>query len=295
MVLKRARPSSLRRYGGGRSRRYVRRTARSRPTMRRGPRYIRPNWGRFAHFYNPKITRSLASASIELKYITRGLTNYVLKLPTITGTPYYGLANGLLPVDKPNALIVGGNPYPTLNSCTQGDNYGQRDGRQIVLRSLHMRGYVYLPSLSTSANIRDSDLVFVALVMDRQANSAPAPSELIFSNVNDTAAYPCAVTCVQNPHTKNRFRVLGTRMIPVRDFVQFGLGANTASTGCTIPFEFNINLKGTKVNFSVANSEAADAVVDNCINLYAWSMFDPATFAEQQLFISHQCEVRFCG
>lgn len=286
MPLYRKRTRSYGRPAG--SRRYSRRPTRRVYSRRRmGTATSIQKWGKFAHFPNVRVTRKLRNLSTELKYITIGHSGYTLLPPGDSGAPYYGLTAGRVPTNQPGS-------YDTLNGTLQGDDYGEREGRQINMAAIHIKGAVY-NSYYAGANYRDVDQVFVALVLDTQCNGAASNSELVFSNILPAASGFSSFTCVQNPSTKKRFKVLSSRTLTLPVPVQTWDGVGNRYIGTVVPFEFFVNLKGLKVNYSIAANRTVSSIVDNCLNLYAWSMFDGATFPEQRCYLAFQSQIRFVG
>lgn len=286
---KRSRPSVRPRMSRGK-RTYRRRVYAGRRARRNA--YGIQRYANTAHFPRPVVTRRLAQLSVELKTRIYGGT-YTLKLPGLTGAPWYGVSNGLVPVAYPGA-------NDTLNGISVGVDWGQREGRQVANKSIHIRGMINRPDIA-SGTVRSGDLIFLALVLDKECNGAPAPSEAIFSSIS-TLPLEAPSCLISNVHSKNRFRVLSTKLIR--------LGAGTivfnpntgqpapyyACSGDSTAFEMYVDLKGMKTNFIDTDAHAA-SIVDNCLNLYAWSMFDSGVGhdVEQAVYLSYQSELRYVG
>lgn len=274
--------------GRVRSRRFIRRARRGYYKRRyRGAQEVQ-RFGKFAHFPNYRVTKSLANLSTELKTIRRAHAAYRLQLAGSTGTPEWGLTNGRIPTSAPGV-------YDCLNGLIQGDDWDMRDGRQIAMKSIHIKGEIWNSS-SSHANTRDQDSIFIALVLDRQCNGAPAASELIFANLINGPTGNATPTCMQNVQTKKRFKVLASRVLKHAPLVWPTPGGATRDyQGTHVPFEFLVDLKGLKVNYRVPDTPLAAGIVDNCLNLYAWSQYDSTASPEQAIDLSFLSQIRFVG
>ena len=59
-----------------------------------------------------------------------------------------------------------------LTAMGQGDEESERDGRKIVIDSIHLRGFVRLAGTELNSDIPESVLCRVVLVLDQQTNGA---------------------------------------------------------------------------------------------------------------------------
>jgi len=173
---------------------------------------------------------------------------------------------------------TGGEEDPTTLNClncpAQGDGESQRDGRQISMHSINIKGNVFIPAQTNQTAADVVPDIFIALVCDKQTNGSQMNSEDCFTNPaanNSLAAQP-----FRNLEYVQRFQVLKTvriaskniagAMQPVFD------GTNIEVQGAQIPFSMYVNLKGMKVNFiSGQTSSVIAAIADNSLHVIAYA------------------------
>lgn len=117
-----------------------------------------------------------------------------------------------------------------LNPCTQGSDIGNRVGREILMRSVQIRGVFNTMAASVG------DVAFWALVYDRQTNAA-APAWTDVYTTDDW--YPN----LRNLNNRKRFKILGSGYISLPK-----VGADNPY----VPFEFYRKLKHP-VEFNATN------------------------------------------
>ena len=78
------------------------------------------------------------------------------------------------------------NPSATicLNSVVQGNGESQRDGRNIVQKSLFIEGCIEVPAQINQTLLDTACNVMIAIVWDKQTNGALLSSESVFSNLS---------------------------------------------------------------------------------------------------------------
>lgn len=150
-----------------------------------------------------------------------------------------------------------GDSNPTgvyLNSTAQGDAEQNRDGRQIKMKSLHIRGRVW----STTGQADGAPVLYrILVVMDKQANgAAPASGNLVMDN-NTHPEHEFRK--LENSH---RFKVLKDLTLGVHSTVLNGNAAFTTTQGV---FNININLNDIA---AYDGTTAAENIVTNAISLY---------------------------
>lgn len=88
-----------------------------------------------------------------------------------------------------------------LNGCAQGSDYTQRVGREIMIKSLFIRGFTQLGSAN------ESDVQRVVVVLDTQANGTTPVFGDIFNNVTAALTFADPST-LNNLSNRDRFRII---------------------------------------------------------------------------------------
>lgn len=215
---------------------------------------------------------------------------------------YVGLEKKFFDTERSIAITApsdatGGEADPTtllcLNCPAQGDGESQRDGRQINMTSIQVKGMV---SIAAQADQTAGDVIpdiMIALVLDKQTNGAQLNSEDVYENPSGFATL--ASQPFRNLENTQRFRVLKTVHVtaaelagaiqPVYD------GTNIEQQGATVPFSMYVNLKGMKVNFlSGQTTSVIDAIADNSLHVIAYASNTSAT-----PFLLYNSRLRFVG
>lgn len=180
-----------------------------------------------------------------------------------------------------------------LNAVALGDGPTQRDGRQINMLSITIKGSVQIPAQVNQTAADTMPNIFIALVLDMQTNAAQATSQSIFTNPGASAS--TANQPFLNLENHQRFKVLKTVriaaeqiagcVIPVYD------GTNVEQSGASVPFSMYVNLKQMKVNFLAAQTTSVvAAIADNSLHLVAYTD-NTSTSA----IISYNSRLRFMG
>lgn len=151
-----------------------------------------------------------------------------------------------------------GFPQPLIG-IAQGTSALTRIGRKIMLKSLLLTGHITMqPTPGTSLN----DIVYLYIILDRQANGAYPAIADIWSEVVPAA-------CLRNLDTAKRFKILKTMM--------WTLNASDAST--PVIQDFEIFLKMNKwIDFS-SDTGAITEIKSNNILCVWGSDFGVSTIA----------------
>lgn len=194
--------------------------------------------------------------------------------------PYRGLPAGVeykaIDVSNPNAQVTNAGGVVLLNGCARGDDIGERDGRQITLRSVDIRMELQPIGTATSPHA-----IRIIVFVDKQANgTAPTPA-----NVLTLTGSAEATVSAQNLEYRNRFWILSDKVYT------FGCEYGGAAVGVeklvATRFWRSLNIKTT------FNSGTAGTVADIATNsLYLLAISDTAT-AAQEPFLQFYSRVRF--
>jgi len=183
-----------------------------------------------------------------------------------------------------------GDPSPanTLAGVKIGTGATQREGRQIDLQSIHIRGAIRLDAVdSKSVAHNGCGLCRIAVVLDRQTNSTTTP--LAATTVFQTQTGGNDVLAYRNLDNVRRFHVLRDELVAMNATAGLSESAGTISTVCHVyPFEYNINLYGITQNYSGINDTRGD-ITDLSVHIFFWkSDEDPMSF-------TYTSRLRFTG
>lgn len=172
-----------------------------------------------------------------------------------------------------------------LNGMASDTDPSTRDGRQITMKNIYISGHIY-DNGGPAAGTVQTQIVYIALVLDTQTNRAQLNSEDVF--VNPGGATSC-IAPLRNLEYSKRFRVLDhVRLeVPV-DLVWQG----TTTEHCYRRVPFKLAAKLDKVVNFVDPSTAASgvsAITDNSLHIIACAT-DNAVVG-----ISYNSRLRFVG
>lgn len=137
---------------------------------------------------------------------------------------------------------------PSLNLVPQGVTDVTRVGRKIRVKSLHMRGSIFLPS--SGQPDEGSDVVRMIIYLDKQANKA-APAVL---DILETASYQS----FNNLNNRGRFLILSDKSTAIS--FTAGEAANSFEVQRTMKFNKKLNIP---VEFSGADGLIGEITSNN--------------------------------
>ncbi len=215
-------------------------------------------------------TRIGGFLGIELKFYDTSLVGNAITAPT-------DASGG---EQDPSATVL-------FNTVVQGDGESNRDGRQIIMKSLGIRGNISVASQINQTAIDAAPIVFMALVHDTQTNGATVNSEDVFKNGSGSAV--CAANPFRNLQFVKRFRVLKSKTIKLHQMESTYDGTNIEEGGYTIPFSMFVDLKSMTVNYS-GTTETVANITDNSLHLIAYT-----TSVSQAPQMNYNARLRFVG
>ncbi len=227
-------------------------------TQRRRPRRRRPRNARTGGFLGR-----------ELKFYDTNLGTQAL----VTNT------DGSGGEADPSATIL-------LNTVTQGDGEQQRDGRQILMKSVFVSGAVSCVAQANQTALDNGTMVGVWLVWDRQTNGATINSEDVFLNPN--AGTLTSISLLRNLQHTRRFKVLNSWMGVVPTPQVAWDGTNVEQSGVIIPFKLSATL-GIQVNYTGTTENVAN-IADNSLHIIAF-----CTDVGLVPTLSYNARLRFVG
>lgn len=244
-----------------------------------------------------RASRRTTSVAAEVKRVLNSRTGGLLGIEK----KFFDTFNGGLAITE-SANCTAGIQDPLSHLCLncppQGDGPSHRDGRQISMKSIHVKGLVTIAAQLFQATPDTVPDVFIALVLDKQTNGAQMTSEQLFENPSTSP-----LLCVQpliNMTNSSRFRVLKTVRVSAADFAGSvqpfvrltGTGGTTDDVqqqGANVPFSMFVNLRDMKVNFTGTGSLVSN-IVDNSLHIVAFTSRDSAN-----PMISYNCRLRYVG
>ncbi len=194
--------------------------------------------------------RTAGFLGIETKFYDTSLIGSALTFPTDASGGEH----------NPSATIC-------LNSVVQGDGESQRDGRKISMLSMHVKGTVLVPSQVNQTVPDAGGDILIALVHDKQTNGTLLDSETVF--VNPGADALTANQPFLNLQYRERFQVLATQRLNLRDPNTAWDGTNMEQQGYTLPFEMYKSLNGMTVTYK-GTTESIANIVDNSLSIIAY-------------------------
>jgi len=219
----------------------------------------RSGWGNGAIYVAPARTRKSLNyrtggfLGIEKKYFDTGIipTNMVVS-STIA------------------SCVMDSSVASCCNSPAVGDGPNQREGRQIAMDRIDVKGFIRMDGDATYNNVTTTPHVEVYLVLDTQTNGAQMASEECF--VNTIASTPNGGLPFRNLENEKRFRILASKKIemPSQPIAYNATTAKSYRDGHDYGFTLSKNLKGMKVNFKATGAAGTVATItDNSIHFIA--------------------------
>lgn len=178
-----------------------------------------------------------------------------------------------------------------LNACAQGDGWNRRDGRQIVMESIFIRGVCAFDGMTGATTIPEqAPLVFIALVLDKQTNGAQLNSEDVFWNWLGDAGL--AALPQRNPNGTQRYRVLKEWTLSFAGKLTANFDGTYANTGGgQISWGCWLDLGAILVDFGASETTATiSAIENNSLHLIAYRGPTSGTVK-----ISYASRIRFKG
>ncbi len=176
-----------------------------------------------------------------------------------------------------------------LNCAPQGDTENSRDGKQISMQKISVKGMVRCAAQVDQTAGDNLPTIFLALVMDKQTNANQLASETVFDNPSgssQTAPYP-----FRNLSNSKRYRVLATEVLNFQTVQSTHDGTNLEQYGVELPFEWHVDLNGMIVNFVTGGTTSVIAnITDTSLHVIGYS--SSTTMAPQ---IHYNARMRFYG
>lgn len=194
-------------------------------------------------------------------------------------------------------VVTSGLTPTALNVIGTGDSGSDRDGRQVINDSIHIRGAVYFSPSDLGATAADA-VINIVLVLDTQTNGAGPTGGQVFVNPGDIAGASPADNGAHpfvNLSNSKRFRILKHIRRGFSPPSVSGNGTITRPQGNFL-FAMDVPLKQMKTNYvndlPIINAGSGAASVasigDNGLFLFAWT-------DNTVVFLSYNSRLRFRG
>lgn len=207
---------------------------------------------------------------------------------------YYDVIGNKAPLDTtgsiaskmcdPNSGCL--NAVPQVGG-QDGDN--RRDGRKIIIKSIHIEGLVKWQGLVAQTDF-DQAGVAIWLVIDTQTNGNQCLSQEVLENKTLTLEMnPCAI---RNMEYSDRFRILKKWYLSrptATSITTLFEGSTTAwhYSGAYEKWETYMNVE-IPVNFNTNTAENINAIVDNSLHIIATPQSDT-----EDVELRYNCRIRY--
>lgn len=176
-----------------------------------------------------------------------------------------------------------------LTPIAAGDGPSNRDGKQVCIKSIHLKGKIIgLSYTNTLAIPMQSTGFWMALVQDNQTNGAAVDGNVVFVNAGgaDTSQSPMI-----NLEWSSRFKIIKSMrgvIAPVEAW--YVAAAQYGGSGGEILFDWYIPMN------EIQNWVPSDinGVIAN-IKDKSWHLYAGAGNSNVQLQVAYNCRVRFVG
>lgn len=153
-----------------------------------------------------------------------------------------------------------GSVYTNLVVIPQGDTESMRNGRKVQLKTVSIRGRLYIQPQANSANT--SDVVRILLVQDKQANGVAFTPPMVLAGTPDYLAY-------RNLANTSRFNILFDKSFSINSMG--GVATDSFETVKTwsinrklnIPMEYDASATTGAIGTQRSNSLAILAIAEN--------------------------------
>jgi len=159
---------------------------------------------------------------------------------------------------------------PTTLVCpTVGSEINQRQGRNILLHRIQVKGVIQAPTQPTEAAGDNAALVRIALVQDQQTNATQAQGEQIFEPPTTVSAL-MAVNSFQNLDSLGRFVVHKDKKMFIGNPSLTFDGTNVIQQGLVKEFKMGVSFNPPlPIQFNATNGGTIADVVDKSFCIYA--------------------------
>lgn len=164
--------------------------------------------------------------------------------------------------------LIDGEADPTsslsLNAIAQGDGNSNRDGRRVIMHSVHIRGRIHFANVNVTSP--GSPMCRLMLVLDTQTNGAQLSADNVLANPATTLE----TLAFRNLQYSQRFRVLWDRMYKLEPKgLAFINAANQYTTLASA--KFTINKKLALVTNYSGTAATINNITDNSLHIICYA------------------------
>ncbi len=162
------------------------------------------------------------------------------------------------------------NPASTimLNTVPQGSGESEHLGRKFNMDSIEVTGLIRIPTLVNQTVLGPPPIIFLAIVIDKQANGAALDSENVFKNKSANAFL--AANPLRNLEFLERFTILTTKTLKVVQEQSTYDGTNMEVAGSFTHFHMFHNLKGMSTTMLGTTGNVSN-VTDRALQFVAYT------------------------
>lgn len=173
-----------------------------------------------------------------------------------------------------------------ISTPVQGATASNRIGKQILIKSVQVKGGVTIPQLEDGVNPPPGNKVYVALVLDTQTNVAQLNSEDVFTNPSGDIT--CNNVPMRNLLFGERFRILKSQIFD-GDYHNVSVEADNlhSASGKVLDFEWFVPVQ-LPVHFNAGTTASIANVIDNSLHVVAFSQ-------QAGTFLAYSARIRFVG
>lgn len=205
-------------------------------------------------------------------YRAKGLTGLCGTRKTIQELKFFDAEKGTpVALTAPGGMIGGEHPpdtaNQTLNTVVQDDTATGRDGRQICMKNITVKGIIVSAAQTGQTAADLVPKILVALVLDTQTNGAVLSSEDVFTNPSGVGSLACSP--FRNLAFAKRFQVLDQAVFSLDDPEISFDGTTIVQHGQHKAFTLYANLNNMITNYSLVTGVVA-AITDNSLQIVAF-------------------------
>lgn len=217
-------------------------------------------------------------------------------VPRPIGDPSYVTERKYFDTELSTATVASGttdwtgtedDPVTILTFCAPvtGNDFNQRVGRKITIKSWKMRGFFRLTERSNQTAALAVPMIRSILYVDTATNTVQAQGEDVMAS--GASSIPFAM--FQNPANFGRFRVLKDKVFRFPTQAIAFDGTNIEENGQMVPFKYNIKFrKPLVVHFNGTNGGTVADIVDNSLH-----MISLANNADMACTVSYKSRVTY--
>lgn len=161
-------------------------------------------------------------------------------------------------------------PTDCISVPAIGDTESSRDGRKYIIKRVFVSGLVDTNAMADQPDGREFGGVYLALVLDTQANGATIASEDVYLNPGSTGLNMMPQP-LRNLSNSKRFRILDSCYIQPGGAYAMTDGASTASLSPQYNPIFKLGFSGNIICNSTGTTSNITSASDNAIHLIGYT------------------------